>query len=334
MKITERIHALKISFEIPLESGAKLERFVTVYLLLGDEEIALVDAGVAGCEKTIFEYIEGLGRTPEEIGLLLQTHSHPDHMGATRAIKEATGCKVAAHGAAKLWIEKPRRQVRERPVPGFDELVGGPARVDRTLKDGHEIALDPMTIRVLYTPGHSLGAVALFVKSEGALFTGDTVLPPGSPPVYEDPETLATSIEKLRQVRGVSVLLSSRDAPRQGPGVARAFEESLAYLKRIGEVVRETAEETGSQDPLALCPRVCEKLGLPPEANTPLVASSLAGHLEFPRAQTRTEAMLWGFAWGGLILAALGGLGAVGPRAGWGGLLVAAACFFAVFARG
>ncbi|WP_374708549.1 MBL fold metallo-hydrolase [Methanococcoides alaskense] len=38
------------------------------------------------------------------MSLIVQTHSHADHTGSTLAIKELTGCKVAAHRDAVEWI--------------------------------------------------------------------------------------------------------------------------------------------------------------------------------------------------------------------------------------
>jgi hydroxyacylglutathione hydrolase len=123
MHITPQIHGLRLPFVVPVAPGIALDRFVYSYLIYG-ETITLIDTGVAGCEKTIFEYIRSTGRDPSEIALIIQTHSHPDHIGATKAIKDATGCSVAAHPAERAWIEDVECQNRERPVPGFATLVG------------------------------------------------------------------------------------------------------------------------------------------------------------------------------------------------------------------
>ncbi len=124
MQITPAIHALRHPFQVPVAPGITLDRFVYSYLIAG-ETITLIDTGVAGSETRIFEYIQSIGRNPSEISLIVLTHSHPDHIGAARAIREATGCSVAAHPAERSWIEDVERQNQERPVPGFATLVGG-----------------------------------------------------------------------------------------------------------------------------------------------------------------------------------------------------------------
>jgi len=139
MQITPSIHAIRHSFRIPIGPGITLDRFVYSYLVYGDT-ITLIDTGVAGCEKDIFEYIRSTGRDPSEIALIILTHSHPDHIGSAGAIRQVTGCSIAAHPAERAWIEDVERQNRERPVPGFFTLVGGPVQLD------HELAVGGQTL--------------------------------------------------------------------------------------------------------------------------------------------------------------------------------------------
>ena len=86
MQITPAIHALRHPFKIPVAPGIAIDRFVYSYLLAG-ETITLIDTGVAGCENVIFDYIRSIGRDPREISLIILTHSHPDHIGAAKAIQ-------------------------------------------------------------------------------------------------------------------------------------------------------------------------------------------------------------------------------------------------------
>lgn len=181
MQITDRIHALKIPFQITDPSGQKVPRFVYVYLIYG-KRICLIDSGVASSEKIILDYLQETGRRPEEISQLILTHSHPDHMGAARAIKSISGCTVAAHAAEKSWIEDVDLQERERPVPGFKSLVAGSVHVDQTLQDGDLLDLDGVSMQVLQTPGHSSGSICLWLPEVGALFSADAVPVPGSMP--------------------------------------------------------------------------------------------------------------------------------------------------------
>jgi hydroxyacylglutathione hydrolase len=279
MQVTEHIHALRIPFLIRAPTGIAIDRFVYVYLIYGDA-ISLIDSGVAGSEHVIFEYLRSTGRTPEEITTLVLTHAHPDHIGAARAIKQATGCAVAAHRADQPWIENTEQQFRDRPIPNFQALVGGSVAVDRALEDGDFLQLDgDLRVDVLHTPGHSRGAISLWLARDRALISGDAVPRPGEAPIYEDAVASARSIVRLRALAGIRVLLSSWDEPRTGEQAYRALDEGLAYLQRVHEAVITVAERNPHLNSRELCAPVLDALGLPTTSANPLIARSIEAHL-------------------------------------------------------
>jgi glyoxylase-like metal-dependent hydrolase (beta-lactamase superfamily II) len=287
MQVTPHVHALRLPFRVPVAPGITLDRFVYAFQVYGTT-ITLIDTGVAGCEKAIFEDIAANGRDPSEISLVIQTHAHPDHIGATQAIQTATGCDVAVHAAERGWIEDVALQNRERPVPGFDLLIGGPAQVTRSLEDGDVLGLDRDHIRdlvVFHTPGHSPGSVSLLLKSEGVLFSGDAIPVPGDLPVYDDVLASVRSIKRLDRIDGITALLASWDEPREGICAYQRMNEALVYLQTIHDaVIAAAGNET--PDPLDLCRKTAAALRLPPQAVTPLLARTCAAHL---RARTHTN---------------------------------------------
>jgi glyoxylase-like metal-dependent hydrolase (beta-lactamase superfamily II) len=282
MQITDRIHALKIPFQITDPSGGKVPRFVYVYLIYG-QRIFLIDSGVASSEKIILGYLKSTGRKPAEISQLILTHSHPDHMGAARAIKSLSGCTVAAHAAEKSWIEDVELQERERPVPGFKSLVAGSVHVDQTLQDGDILDLDYVSMQVLHTPGHSSGSICLWLPNAGALFSADAVPVPGSMPIYQDILASVRSIQKLRRMQGIKFLLSAWDEPRLDGDAYRVMDEGLAYLQSIHNAVLKVAGDRGPDagpDAMQFCSRVLAELGLPAAMANPLVAGPFQSSLK------------------------------------------------------
>ncbi|MDG6256026.1 MAG: MBL fold metallo-hydrolase [Methanomicrobiaceae archaeon] len=280
MQVVSSVHALRHPFTVPVAPGIALDRFVYSYLVYG-ETITLVDTGVAGCEARIFAYLRSTGRDPSEIALIVLTHSHPDHIGAAGAIRQATGCDIAAHPAERAWIEDVERQNRERPVPGFAGLVGGPVQVDFDLADGDAIELDAPgggELQVFHTPGHSPGSIALFMHGTGALFAGDAVPVAGDLPVYDDAPASMRSVQRLRRLSGIRVLLSAWDEPRRGEEAYRQMDRAVAYLRRIHATVLACAG-AGSPDPMTLTQDAAAALGLPPAAATPLLARTFAANL-------------------------------------------------------
>ena len=64
------------------------------------------------------------------------------------------------------------------PMKGFAFLLGrirpGP-RADRLLEEDDEVEVGQIRLRVLHTPGHSPGSIALLAEGEGAVFSGDVL---------------------------------------------------------------------------------------------------------------------------------------------------------------
>jgi glyoxylase-like metal-dependent hydrolase (beta-lactamase superfamily II) len=280
MQINKHVHAIKVPFTITTPWGVTMERFVYVYLIYGTNGVCLIDTGIASAEQAIFNYLRSTDRKVSDISLIIQTHSHPDHIGASRTIKGETGCAVAAHPAEKPWIENVQLQAKERPVPGFDFLVAGSFAVNRVLDDGEVFDLGcGLKLQVFHTPGHSQGSISILLLGYMALFTGDAIPVPGELPIYEDVPASIASIKKLKAVRDVRHLLPSWDEPRKGAMVYERMDEGLQYIQRIHTAVRTCAQNapaSGLQD-LSGC--VLKELGLPEALANPIVARSIASHL-------------------------------------------------------
>ncbi len=281
MEIVPSIHGLRYTFQIPVAPGIALDRFVYSYLACG-ETITLIDTGVAGCEAAIFDYIRSIGRDPSDIARIVLTHSHPDHMGAARAIRQATRCSIAAHPAERAWIEDVDLQNRQRPVPGFPVLVGGSVTVDHELLDGDCIELDGSLaggMQVIHTPGHSPGSLSLFLQGSGVLFSGDAIPVTGDLPVYDDALASVKSVQRLRELSGIQYLLSAWDEPQRGEDGYRQMDRALAYLQAIHEAVLSSAYH-GISDPMDLARNTAAALGLPPQAVNPLLVRTFGANLK------------------------------------------------------
>jgi metal-dependent hydrolase (beta-lactamase superfamily II) len=62
-----------------------------------DAEICLIDSGVQSSSEVIFDYLENSGRKPSDIGLLILTHAHPDHIGSAKVIMVRLIVFIAVH---------------------------------------------------------------------------------------------------------------------------------------------------------------------------------------------------------------------------------------------
>jgi glyoxylase-like metal-dependent hydrolase (beta-lactamase superfamily II) len=279
MKITETIHTFKHHFRLALGENQYADRFVYSYILLG-EKICLIDAGVWGTAPQLQGYLKQIGRSPQEISMVLMTHAHPDHIGGCLAIKKASSASFYAHPADKPWIEDVERQYRERPILNFFELVEGPVPVSRELREGDTLSWDKgKTLRVLETPGHSLGSISLFFEGEGALFTGDAVPAAGTIPIYVDPKVSIQSIQKLAEVPRVKYMFSSWHEPISGDQVQTTLKEGIRYIEKIDEIVTDLAKtmplETSGEE---LSLRALERLGIKMDKVLHMVRTSFESH--------------------------------------------------------
>ncbi len=106
-----------------------------------------------------------------EIKVILLTHGHPDHVGAVKPVKDATGAEVAVHADDAPWLT-------QQPL----SLVFGPAYPtpdppDHLLHEGDVISAGELRFKVIHTPGHTPGGICLL--GEGVLFSGDTLFNTG-----------------------------------------------------------------------------------------------------------------------------------------------------------
>ena len=131
------------------------------YLVAAENGAGLiVDAGGEGESIVAAARAAGI-----DVSLLVLTHGHFDHVGAVREVKEATGCTVAIHrdDAGKLGRFSLNMIINRTVAP----------KPERLLSDGDEIEVGELRFRVLHTPGHTPGGIALY--GHGVVFTGDTL---------------------------------------------------------------------------------------------------------------------------------------------------------------
>ncbi len=133
---------------------------------------------IVGCEETKAGAIIDPGGHPDRIlaevqrhGLAVQyvlnTHAHFDHTDANRAIVAATGAPLALHAA-----DRPLLQASGGAA--FFGLRADPSpEPDLELRDGDELAVGRLCLRVLHTPGHTPGHVCFYEPDQGVLFDGD-----------------------------------------------------------------------------------------------------------------------------------------------------------------
>ena len=209
-------------FSIPLG-------FDTCYVLKGDGVIA-VDAGQLKKGQAFRKGLRRAGIPPHDVGLILLTHAHWDHMGSAKDLKEITGAPLAVHAREAAWVESGNPPLPPG-VTGWGKAFMSIHRIlmplitvpetNVELRLGDDVtSLDEFGIPglVVPTPGHSPGSVSVLLES-GEAFVGDLAmnrfplrLSPGLPIFADDPEQVVHSWGRLLQY-DVTTIYPAHGAP-------------------------------------------------------------------------------------------------------------------------
>ncbi|HET6330878.1 MAG TPA: subclass B3 metallo-beta-lactamase [Holophagaceae bacterium] len=133
------------------------------YLIKGSAGDILLNTGLADSPPMIAANLRALGIDPKDIRILITNQAHFDHVGGFAGMQKLTGAKVYASGGDAPLLES-----------GGASDPGGlgrfaPVKVDRVLRDGEDITLGDIALKVIATPGHTPGSVSyeMTVKENG-----------------------------------------------------------------------------------------------------------------------------------------------------------------------
>ena len=111
----------------------------------------------------------------KKIAAILLTHGHFDHIGAVEALYSAEngGPRIVIHALDAPMLDDP---VLNAGMGFLRRKITAPEATDK-VREGDELELAGLKVKVLHTPGHTPGSVCYLI--EGELFTGDTLFESG-----------------------------------------------------------------------------------------------------------------------------------------------------------
>lgn len=209
---------------------------VAAYLVVTDEGITVVDAGLPGHWRDLMHELDQIGKTPADIRGLVLTHGDSDHIGFAERLRRDHGIPVYVHEA-----DAERARTGQKP-----KTAAGPMRLGPTLgffayalrkravptayvsevvevRDGDVLDLPGAPV-IVGMPGHSAGSIAVHVPLADAVFVGDALttrhvltgregMQPA--PFTDDPAEASASLDRLAALEA-SWVLPGHGAPWHG----------------------------------------------------------------------------------------------------------------------
>lgn len=150
--------------KIQVEKLVLGELATNTYIVTDTEsgECAVVDPAIESEE--LFGAVEN-----KDVKYILLTHGHYDHIGGVNAVKDKTGAKVVIHQEEKPFLSDTVLNLYE-PEHKYVKIIP-----DITTVDGTEIPLGDGKIKVMHTPGHTIGGVCYIFEDDRVIFSGDTL---------------------------------------------------------------------------------------------------------------------------------------------------------------
>lgn len=195
---------------------------VNCYIVYNDDKKGfIIDPG--GDYDDILKFIKQENITLE---FILLTHGHGDHIGAVNNLISDFNIPLYACEKEKSLLNDPIINL-SKSIPPFKpiQLVA-----DNWIKDSDIINFYDLKLKIIETPGHTVGSICILVGS--TMFTGDTLfrmsigrsdLPTGS---YDE---IINSVKKLYNYDD-----NIRVLPGHGPETILKFEkENNPFMKNI-----------------------------------------------------------------------------------------------------
>lgn len=147
---------------------------------------------------------------------LFVTHHHTDHTGGVAALKEKYDCTVIG----------PEGEADRIPL------------IDQAVSEKSALKFAGMDVRVIETPGHTLGHIVYVIPDAKVAFTGDTLFSLGCGRIFEgDAESMWGAIQKLTALPGDTQIYCGHEYTAANGRFALSVEpENEALQARVREV--------------------------------------------------------------------------------------------------
>ena len=142
------------------------------YLVCGDNKNCLIDTGMG--YGSLREYIEE--DLNKKIDFVILTHGHLDHCGGIYEFKDLPiymNHKDIELGNQSNTQDNRYESLKSLNIEKDNVQPNINFNITKDLKDNDEFDLGNLTLKAIYTPGHTLGMTMILIKEERTILFGD-----------------------------------------------------------------------------------------------------------------------------------------------------------------
>jgi glyoxylase-like metal-dependent hydrolase (beta-lactamase superfamily II) len=201
-KISNRVRSIEVAKADDLSNE--------VYILECEGGLILIDVGFTPlCINNIGAELVEMGRSWEDIKLILITHAHEDHIGNILTVIELIGSPEVMLGIGDVDSLKEQTSVKADVGLEHGDLISACGGIE-----------------VVAVPGHSDGNLSFYLREEKMMIVGDTLFGDDLGNLYPPPEKysndadlaereirnlLAYDFDKLLLSHGKNILINAKD---------------------------------------------------------------------------------------------------------------------------
>lgn len=184
--------------------------------VLNDNYIYLINDPVSGQTAAVDPAVaqpvlDILTQNQWRLDFIFNTHHHSDHVGGNLELQRQTGCTIVA-------AETDRHR-----IPGINKGVG----------DNDTLRLGEHDIRIMTTPGHTLGHIVYHFSDDNLLFCGDTLFAMGCGRLFEGTaEQMWQSLQKINALPGSTLVYCAHEYTLANGRFALTVDPDSAPLKQ------------------------------------------------------------------------------------------------------
>ncbi len=205
----------------------------TCFLIHQNKNLFLIDTGFLGFGKKILKKILKIGRQPQDLKLIMVSHSHIDHCGGLKEVKSHTKALVGCHKLDGEDVICGSKRISP-PITSSGKILSPLAHFSLPflktkgtiphlhLEEGMLLEEFGLNAKVIHTPGHTQGSISILLE-DGSAFTGDLIM---GKTVINDEPSLGAFAEDLNNLRESWVKILKAGAKTIYPAHGRPFTAS------------------------------------------------------------------------------------------------------------